>query len=110
MTTKVQLEREKAIEYLKEILSPGDTVYTILKHVSRSGMYRVIDLVVPVLHDNKPVIIHLSWNAAKLLGGYDKNHEGCKAKGCGMDMGFSLVHDLSYVLFQDGYALKQSWL
>lgn len=37
-------ERQQAIERLREILKPGDTVYTIIRHVSRSGMQRSIQL------------------------------------------------------------------
>ena len=44
--TKAQMaERDEAIANLREILKPGDTVYTILRHVSKSGMSRVIDAV-----------------------------------------------------------------
>ena len=92
-TTKAELQESK--EYLLTLLKPGDTVYTKLMHVSRSGMYRVIDMF--VIRDNQP--INISWDASKLLEGYDFKHEGCKAGGCGMDMGFSLVYDLSRSLF-----------
>ena len=117
------------------MIKPGDTVYTKLVHVSRSGMYRVIDLY--IIKDNEPY--RISWSASKLLEGYDERHEGCKAGGCGMDMGFALVHNLSYALHRDyecigdgcpsndhvndwksprgkdvmhsnGYALKHRWL
>lgn len=96
-TTKA--EQAEAREYLQGLLKPGDTVHTILKHVSKSGMSRVIQLI--VIKDNRP--IDISWNAAKLLEGYDENHEGCKAGGCGMDMGFHLVYNLGWALFHDGY-------
>lgn len=37
-------EKQEALEHLRSIIKPGDTVYTILlRHVSRSGMIRVID-------------------------------------------------------------------
>lgn len=89
----------EAFTYLRDLVKPGDTIYTSLKHVSRSGMYRVIGLYVMV--DNKPVWI--SGMAARLLEGYDRNHEGCRAGGCGMDMGFHLVHNLGYALYGDGF-------
>jgi len=97
---KISKQRQKeCIDHLKEILSPGDTVFTNLKHVSRSGMYRVINLM--VIKNNEPRNIdHL---AADLLEGYDSRHYGCKASGCGMDMGFALVYDLSHQLFKDGF-------
>jgi hypothetical protein len=61
-------ERQKAeaIVHLREVLKPGDTVYTVLRHVSRSGMSRNIDL---YMADNKPVWIsayvgHANWQSA----------------------------------------------
>lgn len=94
-------EVQEAREELSKLLNVGDTVYCQLKHVSRSGMYRAIDLF--VVRDNKP--IRISWAASKLLEGYDNNHEGCKASGCGMDMGFHLVYSLGSVLFPKGFDL-----
>ncbi|MDE1868334.1 MAG: hypothetical protein KGI08_11590 [Thaumarchaeota archaeon] len=84
---------------LRKFLKPGDTVYCNLKHVSRSGMYRVINLF--IIKDNQPRSI--DWLASQLLEGYDNNHEGCKAGGCGMDMGFHLVYNLGYSLYPDGF-------
>ena len=93
---------EECKEALLKYLQPGDTVYTVLRHVSRSGMYRVIDLY--IYKDNQP--IRLSGYAADLLEGYDTNHNGCKASGCGMDMGFHLVYNLSHQLFPDGFGVE----
>jgi hypothetical protein len=118
MTTQKQARIDQCKEELRKMLKPGDTVYTTLRHVSRSGMYRVINLY--IIQDNEPRWIS-SW-AADLLEGFDNRHEGCKASGCGMDMGFNLVYNLSYTLFPDGYddaeghhndggyALKQRWM
>ena len=88
-------ERAEAIADLRVMVKPGDTVYTILKHVSQSGMYRVIDLY--VYRNNEPC--RITWTAAQLLEGYDERHEGAKASGCGMDAGFGLVYDLSMNLY-----------
>jgi hypothetical protein len=33
-----------------------------------------------------------------------------KVHGCGMDMGFHAVYELSGALFGDGYSLKHKWL
>lgn len=40
-------DRADACAELRKLLKPGDTVYTVLKHCSSSGMMRVIDLVIP---------------------------------------------------------------
>jgi len=106
MTTKYsKTEIREALGHLREILKPGDTVYTKLIHVSRSGMYRVIDLL--IIKNNEP--IWLSHYAAKLLEGYDERHKGCKAGGCGMDMGFHLVYNLGRVLWPDGFPVPVNY-
>lgn len=89
----------KNVEDLRAILKPGDTVFTILRHVSRSRMYRAIDLY--VFRDNEPR--RITWSAAQLLEGYDHRHDAAKASGCGMDMGFHLVYSLSSCLYRDGF-------
>jgi hypothetical protein len=106
MTTKAEREQTEAKTYLAKYLKPGDTVYTILRHKSDSGMYRAIELI--TIQDNYPC--RLSRDAAVLLEGYDQKWEACRASGAGMDMGFHLVYNLAFALFGDGYALKQSWL
>ena len=94
-------EKAKALEYLHEYLRPGDTVYTILRHVSRSGMSRSISALV-ILKDGIPYeVSHLVSHAGR--GAFDRNSGGVKVNGCGMDMGFHLVYNLSYVLFPDGF-------
>lgn len=101
MNAKEKAQAEAKEFLLKQIgIKPGDTIYTSLIHVSRSGMYRVIGLF--HIQNNEPYDI--SWAAAKLLEGYDERHSGCKASGCGMDMGFALVYNLSWALFgRDGW-------
>lgn len=99
MNAKEQ-ERQTTCEDLQEYLKPGTEVYTILRHVSRSGMLRVIDLV--TFASGRPS--HCGWNAAKALGwAYHRGHNGVKMEGCGMDMGFHLVYSLARVLFPDGF-------
>jgi hypothetical protein len=98
--TKKMKERMIAIGELKALLKPGDTVYTILRHCSRSGMSRVIDLQVMV--NNEPRFI--GWTAAVAMGDrYDDKRGGIVIGGCGMDMGFALVYNLASVVFADGF-------
>ena len=94
-----QTRLEQCRAELRKILQPGDTVYTISRHVSRSGMSRVISLT--VAHDGH--MHNLDCYAAPLLEGYDTRHCGCKAGGCGMDMGFHLVYNLASQLWPDGF-------
>src|SRR3990167_9299796 len=101
MTTKRQAlenEKQEAIARLRAMLKPGSTVYTILRHVSRSGMSRTIGA--QVIKDGEPVDI-AAW-AAKAIGQpLDRDRRGVKMGGCGMDMGFELVYNLSYWLFKN---------
>ena len=103
----MNMNKEEAIEKLKEAIKEGDTLYTQVKHVSKSGMTRHI--AVRFIKDDYPY--DYTYLVAKALDwGYsDKNH-GVKVGGCGMDMGFHLINSLSYTLYDDGYAIKQRWL
>ncbi len=106
-------EKREAIERLKEWLKPGDTLITVLRHVSSSGMSRRIDLYkLGCEPDGRISKAYLSYNAAQALGWKKPSHgkEGITIGGAGMDMGFHLVYELSSLLFRDGYALKQEWL
>ena len=100
-----RLMSENAKESLLNILKPDDTVYTVLRHVSRSGMQRRIDLY--TFRDNKPV--YLSGYYA-IMNGETPPRDGYKVGGCGMDMGFHLVYGLSSSLFGNGYAIKHEWI
>jgi hypothetical protein len=107
-------EQEAARQQLRELIKPGETLYTMLKHVSRSGMKRVVD--VYRMQDNEP--LRISWSVAKAAGfTYDKKHEGVTVSGCGLDVGFEVVSGLSMALFcpdkydhDAAYSLKHRWL
>lgn len=100
-------EQLEAIKELRKMLRPGMMVYTVLRHVSSSGMCRWIDLYIH--KKNQPV--RLTWTAARALGWtYDPRHEALKVGGCGMDMGFHAVYSLGYVLFPKGFKLPKGKL
>lgn len=116
--TQKQIEQAKAKEALLEILKPGATVYTILRHVSKSGIQRRIDFYTPVQYPEKvwnkktekaelagkmepPRLQFLTGYIAGLLG-YNRplrGLDGIKVNGCGMDMGFAVVYELSRELY-----------
>ncbi len=108
-TLEKKTEKENAIESLRALLKEGDTVYTILRHVSKSGMQRRIDCY--VIRNNEPQ--YISYYLAKACG-YSINRasgkEGVVTNGCGMDMGFDMVYNLSYAIFNKGNALFQRWI
>lgn len=102
-----KMERNMAIENLRNYLKPEQCVYTKLNHVSRSGMKRVIDLYAV----NGGELIRITWNAAAAIdASYDRKKEGLVMNGCGMDMGFAAVYDLSHALFGNGYAIHHRWI
>lgn len=90
-----ELEQKEAKEHLRSLIKAGDVVYTILRHVSYSGMSRNIDVV--TIKDGKPLFI--SWYVAKLLDYKQAKDGSLKVDGCGMDMGFHLVHLLGSALW-----------
>jgi len=123
---------EESRQTLLRWLKPGDVVYTVLRHVARSGMSRRIDLYTfaPGEGGGPPVKLWLSWHAARVMGyrlGGKSGDDGIVVGGCGMDMGFHLVYTLGARLWPDGtpephgrrngepdsdggYALRQEWI
>jgi len=131
-----QKEREKqnAKRYLLEQLEikPGDEIFTVLRHVSQSGMMRHVSLF--YLKEND--LVNISYHVSKLIDfPFSDKNNAVKVSGCGTDVGFQTVYNMSYHLFKDGfkcigdkcqssdhfnrietdfhkdgaYALKQSW-
>jgi hypothetical protein len=111
-------EKQEAIERLREWLKPGDRIYTILRHASRSGMQREIslkafDAQACEVHypcngsgdDCRPKqsMLHLDGNVALALGDRIGSHDGVIVGGCGMDMGAHLVYELGATLWGDGF-------
>jgi hypothetical protein len=109
MATASKADRDKALEYLREYLKPGDTVYTILRHVSRSGMARDIG-VVAMVNGEPYAITHLVAQVMGLRQSDVGMGSGVRVTGAGMDMGFSIAYDLAWAMFGDGYTLKHRWL
>lgn len=99
MTKRQKAEQEAAIQRLRELLKPGDTVWTTVKHVSRSGMSREISAY--VICDGAPVWI--SGSVAAATGLRRGKRDGVVIGGGGMDMCFALVYELSHVLWPNGF-------
>ena len=115
--------KEEALRDLRKILKPGDTVHTVLRHVSASGMSRRIDLYKLVKGDR----VYLTTLAARAMGDKVSDKGGIIVSGCGMDMGFHLVYNLGATIWpkgtkkphgtrngepdhDGGYALKHAWI
>jgi hypothetical protein len=106
-------------QLLEYYVNEGDTVYTVLRSVSSSGMSRTISLKVA----RGGQILDLTYFASVVLGWPLVEKNGSRALrvgGCGMDMGFHTVYTLASILFRDkyqgqpeaadaGYSLSQAW-
>jgi hypothetical protein len=105
MSRWTKAAQEDARKQLREVLTPGDTVYTLLKHVSRSGTSRVIQVVkITCRGGREPDLRYLGYLVAKSLNWqYDERKEGVRVSGCGMDMGFGLAFTLAANLWPYGY-------
>lgn len=95
---------KEARERLLEVVKPGDTLHTVLRHVSSSGMSRVISVV--KIHEGnnsngKPFLLNLDYSVAVVLG-LSADPRGIKVGGGGMDMGYHLVYSLGSALFGRG--------
>lgn len=104
-------EQEKTT--LKKWLKPGNTVYTLIRSVSASGMSRRISCYIV----NNGEIQDISGYVGEILEWRRNDKDGSLiVGGCGMDMGFHTVYYLARALFRDevendaGYTLKQRWL
>jgi hypothetical protein len=103
---------------LKGYFKDTRTAYTILRSVSASGMTRHISLVVAGVNDEgKADLYDITWLAAHAMDekvSERNGHRTIRVNGCGMDMGFHLVYNLSSVLYHGeeraGYKIKQAWL
>ncbi len=132
MNKKEKEEKQVSITHLRTALPPGSTIYTTVTHVSRSGMSRSIRCF--TIENDEP--FDISYRIARALGDrLDPKNGGIKIGGCGMDMGFAIVHNLSYAIhgmesegegkeasnqghpfpprpghFRSGYSLNHKWL
>lgn len=116
--------KQQAIGSLREILEPGQTVYSVLRHVSASGMSRRISFMIPRTDGsmcNLDNLISVACNYKQ------SDRQGLIVSGCGMDMGFAVVYHIGRTVWPDGtpephgrrngrpdsdggYALKSEWI
>lgn len=96
MPTPSKTYQAEARETLSETLTPDSTIYTIIRHVSASGMQRQIDFY--VIQNDTPRRISFAV-AALLQLPYSNKYEAVTVNGCGMDMCWDTVYSLSRVLY-----------
>lgn len=104
-------DQDDAREYISRVIgdNPAPKVYTILRHVSQSGMSR--DISVKAIDHETGDLVDISYSVSKLIGWSlrQKGHNAIRVTGCGMDMGFHLVSVLSWSLYGAEGTLKQEW-
>jgi len=107
-----QSDKEVALINLKSWINEGDKIYYIIKNVSSSGMYRHIDFYKFKTDDKGEIYKYwLSYQIAKALDyPFKKKTNSVGVSGCGMDMGFSVISNLGYALFDDYKKLKYEQL
>jgi len=98
-----QAEKIEAIQHLRKLLKPGDTVHTVLRHCSSSGMSRRIDL----FKMSKDGPIFLTGYVGRAIDYKHSDKGGLVVGGCGMDMGFAIVYALSHALYPKGFKLAK---
>lgn len=99
LTKAKQTERDEAIKELRAMLKPGDTVYTLVRRVARSGMSRDISLFVMKGGELQGI----TYTAAMAMGdrmSRDRSHNAIAVGGCGMDMCFATVYNLAATIFR----------
>ena len=78
---------------LLELLKNGDTIYSVVEHVSQSRMKREINFF--LIKDNEPYYIN---HAIADILGYELIGNNVIVRGCGIDMAWSVVDNLSDAL------------
>ena len=109
--TNTKQDQAEALETLRGIFKPGDTLYCIVRSVSRSGMSRRID------YYAKDESGDLRWVTPHLvrIGVSDQSHaswrkgrdyDGARIDGCGMDMCFESAYRLGRKLWPEGFKVE----
>lgn len=101
MAKRNDVEKQATIDTLRSFgIKAGDTIYTSVPHIARSGMSRHIKVYAMV--DNQPRDI--TYLVGRAIG-YRQSDKtgGLVVGGCGMDMCYHTVYALSRTLFPNGF-------
>lgn len=98
-------DREEAIAQLRKLVKPGARIYSVIRHVAKSGMSRDIDFYV-IRRDSFDGEMHLQYLTGYMakaleysLASQDGSKRGLHVRGAGMDMAFHCVDYLDGVLW-----------
>lgn len=84
-------EISNRVNQAKKNYPEGTLIYTVVKHVARSGMMRRIAPIVVV----DGIARNISALVSDVLGWKWTDDDAIQVSGCGMDMGFHLVSRFS---------------
>src|SRR5688500_9376607 len=116
-TTAITADKTNALAMLRKFAPKGSTIYCVLRSVSKSGMSRRIDFFALQKADRKSGRDYIypqyltGWMSAAGLGSLRDGKQGMRVDGCGMDMGFHVVNNLSYTLYgTNTMQLRSEWI
>lgn len=92
-------DQREAREALAKRLTPGQTITTVLRSVSRSGMSRTLSVF--VVEDG--TLQNITYPVAVACGYTLNDQHHLKVGGCGFDAGHDVAYNLGYALFGKGY-------
>ena len=112
MTKKEKLAHNKKsmVQYLNLENNEQKEIYAIIRHVAKSGELRYISFKCNRHYKsmNETYLEDITHSIGEILGlSYSEKHRALKVRGCGMDMAFHTIYNLSAELYdEDGYKLK----
>lgn len=98
-----QEARDKAIQYLRSIIKPGDTIFLVCTESSKRGGWSAYSVMVPVLADGKPDIENISRDVAVALDLKRTDDGAVKSHGWGLSRSYEIVYSLGRILFPEGF-------
>lgn len=102
-----QIDRDNAIEKLRELVPQGATIYVLLRRKNALGTCRWLEFY--HIRDNE--LRCITWDVAQAIDGpYCRQHDALRVTGAGLDVGYASVDHLSQVLFGTGHMLRHKWL
>lgn len=91
--------KQEAIDRLREELPKGSTVYSVLRHCTRTGAatYQIV-----TFDPEHGTPWYHGYNVATAIGRtYNKNHEGITMRGYGYAKSAEIVRELGYALYKN---------
>jgi hypothetical protein len=98
-----------ACAYLRKYLADGDRIWTIIDHVSRSGMSRRVQVLIPYVDERtgKAAILDVPMYVNHALGAtWNPDARGVHVKGCGFNVAQYVADNLAFALFGNAGSLK----